>query len=101
MLKSKLMFQSPHKRIEMSMWKQRAHLVIHLQEFDTKPSDPGWKSFMMFQSWNPTIARVPCARATAKAVEAAWNEHMPAAVALVAKRVEVLNALGDADADEA
>ncbi len=90
-LRCELMYESPTKRIRLSVWKDsRRNLVMHLQEYDVDPSDPKFESFVMFSSWSLTVAREPCARATDKAVERFYNAHIAKARALVEDRKRVL-----------
>lgn len=86
MLKKETLFQNPAKRIELAVWKDgRGRLVMHLQEWDVDVA--GYESFILYQSWNATIARDECARATKAAIQRFYDAHAPQAKLLVAARV--------------
>ena len=86
--KREVLFEGPGKRIEAYTLKVRGELRLCLQEWDIDAQ--GFTSFMLFQSWGPTVAREKYARATAAAIERFWNAHLPAAKALVAERAKML-----------
>jgi hypothetical protein len=91
LLKQKL-YESATKRIRMSVWKHNTSLVMHLQEVNIDPSEPGVETFMLYQAWSKTVAREACARATKAAIDRFYAKHIEAARALVAERVKVLEA---------
>lgn len=91
MLREELMHKSGSKVIKLYIMKtSRKSLKMFLQEYDVDPDEPSIMSFTMFQSWNPTIANIPCARATEKAVQTFYNNYIETAKQMVKARVEVL-----------
>jgi hypothetical protein len=52
------------KRIRLFIMKVRRQVVIRLSESDFDTADPGWESFVMFQSWEHDIARLDHPRVT-------------------------------------
>ena len=91
MLRKETMYKSDTKRIALAVWKDsRKNLVMHLQEFDLDPADPGVETMIVFQSWSVTVCRTPCARATDAAVARFYDANIERARKLVDQRVPVL-----------
>ena len=89
MLIRELLHQDEARSIRLSVWKDgRGNLVMHLQELQREGD--GVETYMMFNSWSPTVAREACTRATAKAVLGFYNAHIETARELVRARVASL-----------
>jgi hypothetical protein len=88
MLIKETLHKSDAKRIGLSVWKDaRGNLVMHLQEFDIEGD---CETFILCQSWNTTVAREKCARATQAAAQRFYNANIALARQAVTDRVAVL-----------